>query len=112
MPPRASSADKPQLAQTPAPVAPAIEQFLPQHENAAVLEDGKMLFDMRSAKYSLSTEHERCTLHLWSDENNMVRRVVSATPRTGMLRLASLRFGHTQTKLLELVGSRERRTPT
>src|ERR1700721_2511073 len=112
MPPRASSADKPELAQTPSQVAAAIEQFLNQHEGAAVLEDGKVLFELRSARYSLSTEHERCTLHLWSSEHNMVRRVVSATPRGGALRLATQRFGHAQTKLLELVASRERRTPT
>ena len=111
-PPRASSADKNELAQTPAQVAAAIEQFLNEHEGATVLEDGKVLFDLRSAKYSLSTEHERCTLHLWSGESNMVRRVVSATPRADSLRLATQRFGHAQTKLLELVTSRERRTPT
>jgi hypothetical protein len=120
MPPRASSAGKPEPTQTPAQVAAAIEQFLTEHENAAVLEDGKVLFDLRSAKYELSAEHGRCTLHLWSDASNMVpsnmvRRVVSATPRAGTLRLATQRFGHTQTaqtKLLELVASRERRTPT
>ena len=111
-PPRASSADKPELAQTPAQVAAAIEQFLTEHESAAVLEDGKVIFDLRSAKYTLSTEHERCTLHLWSGESNMVRRVVSATPRAGALRLATQRFGQAHTKLLELVASRERRTPT
>ena len=112
MPPRASSADKTELAQTPAQVAAAIEQFLSEHQSAAVLEDGKVIFDLRSAKYSLSTEHERCTLHLWSGESNMARRVVSATPRAGALRLATQRFGHTQTKLLDLATSRERRTPT
>ncbi len=77
-----------------------------------MLEDGKVVFDMRSAKYSLSTEHERCTLQLWSDESNVVRRVVSAEERGGLLRLATLRFGQSQTKLLELVTSRERKTPT
>jgi hypothetical protein len=112
MPPRASSADKHELAQTPAQVATAIEEFLSQHEAAAVLEDGKVIFDLRSAKYSLSTEHERCTLHLWSDKNNMVRQVVSAAPRSGALRLATQRFGRTQTKLLELVANRERCAPT
>ena len=40
-----------------------------------VLEDGKVLFDMREAKYRLATEHGRCTLHLWSEERNVVRRV-------------------------------------
>jgi hypothetical protein len=108
-PPRVSSAD---VIQTPAHIAAAIEDFLSAHAEAAVLEDGKVVFDMRQAKYTLSTEHNRCTLHLWSEEWNTVRRVVSATPRGGSLRLATQRFGQTQSKLLELVTSRERRTPT
>jgi hypothetical protein len=108
-PPRASSADSPQ---TPAQICDAIEQFFSEHVEAAVLEDGKVAFDLRTAKYTVSTEHSRCTLHLWSEERNLVRRVVSATLRAGSLRLATQRFGQTQTKLLELVASREKRTPS
>ncbi|MEO7028990.1 MAG: hypothetical protein ABI147_06270 [Acidobacteriaceae bacterium] len=113
-PPRGPSAE---IAQTPAQLAVAIEDFIAAHAEAAVLEDGKVVFDLRrnspeQAKYTLSTEHNRCTLHLWSEQRNLVRRVISATPRGGSLRLATQRFGHAQTKLLELVASRERRTPT
>ncbi|MGA8939256.1 MAG: hypothetical protein WB439_08830 [Acidobacteriaceae bacterium] len=123
-PPRASSADQPpalpdtqhptagtavHLAQT---LAQQIEEFLAQHAEAAVLEDGKVLFDLRTAKASLNTDHDRCTLHLWSDDRNLVRRIVSITERAGCLRLSTQRFGHAQTKLLELVASRDRRTPT
>ena len=115
-PPRASSADRQPAqaatAQTTVPIAQQIEEFLAQHPEAAVLEDGKVIFDLRSAKASLNTEHERCTLHLWSEERNLVRQIVSVTERSDTLRLATQRFGHTQTKLLELVASRERRTPT
>ena len=111
MPPK-SSADKLAAPQTAAQIAAAIEDFVAQHSEAAVLEDGKVLFDLRSAKYTLSTEYGRCTFHLWSDERNMVRRVLSVTPRSGMLRLSTQRFGQTQPKLLELVGSRISRTPT
>jgi hypothetical protein len=110
-PPRASSAD--QLpAQTVVAIAQQIEEFLALHPEAAVLEDGKVIFDLRSAKVSINTEHERCTLHLWSEERNLVRQIVSVTERSQTLRLATQRFGHAQTKLLELVASRERRTPT
>ncbi len=114
-PPRVSSAAttgarEPQ--QTPEYVASAIEAFLATHAEAAVLEDGAVVFDMRQAKYTLSTEHNRCTLQLWSEDRNVVRRVVSATERAGSLRLATQRFGQTQTRLLELVASRERRTPS
>jgi hypothetical protein len=100
------------MPQTTEQIAATIEAFLSQHAEAAVLEDGKVLFDLRSAKFSISTEYGRCTLHLWSEERNLVRRIVSAVERGGALRLATQRFGQTQTKLLELVSSRERRTPT
>jgi hypothetical protein len=117
MPPhRASSADPSSPPQTPAQtavqIAASIEQFLADHTEAAVLEDGKVLFDLRSAKLSLSTEYDRCTLHLWSEEKNLVRQVVAAIPRAGSLRLSTQRFGQPQGKLLELVASRERRSPT
>jgi hypothetical protein len=116
-PPRVSSADKFVAEQSAAEIAALIEGFLTQHAEAAVLEDGKVVFDLRAgraggAKYSIAAEYERCTLHLWSEERNLVRRVVGVTERGGALRLATLRFGHTQTKLLEVVGSREQRTPT
>jgi hypothetical protein len=115
-PPRASSADQPNqqpaTAPTAAHLAQQIEEFLAQYPEAAVLEDGKVIFDLRSAKAALSTEYNRCTFHLWSEERNLVRQVVSLTARFETLRLDTLRFGHAQTKLLELVASRERRTPT
>jgi hypothetical protein len=111
-PPRASSADQPATVLTAVQLAQQIEEFLAQHPEAAVLEDGKVIFDLRSAKAALNTEHDRCTFHLWSEERNLVRQVVSLTPRSDTLRLDTRRFGHTQTKLLELVASRERRTPT
>jgi hypothetical protein len=108
MPPRASSAD---ISQTPTEIAAAIEEFLAQHADARVLEDGRVLFDMLAAKYSVSTEHGRCSLQLWSDAANLVRRVVSYELRTGTLRLATLRFGQSQTKLMELAPARGVRTP-
>jgi hypothetical protein len=108
-PHRVSSADTPPSAQE---IAAAIEVFLAEHAQAAVLEDGKVIFDLATAQREVSTEHERCTLHLWSEERNLVRRVVAATVRGGTLRLATQRFGQAQTKLLEIVADRTRRTPT
>jgi hypothetical protein len=100
------------IEQTPAEIAAAITAFCERHVKAAVLEDGKVAFELAAAKYAVSTDHGRCTLQLWSEERNLVRRVVSAVERGGALRLATLRFGQSQTKLLELVADRERRTPT
>lgn len=116
-PPRASSADSPDAtspaaAQSAATIATCIEQFLADHPEAAVLEDGKVVFDLRTARMSINTEHERCTVHLWSEERNLVRQVTATTSRAGSLRLTTQRFGQSQGKLLELVASRERRTPT
>ncbi|HEX7158578.1 MAG TPA: hypothetical protein VF214_06175, partial [Edaphobacter sp.] len=96
--------------QTPEEIARGLEAFLAEHPRAWVLEDGKAIFEMRTAKYRLSTEHGRCTLHLWSEERNLVRRLISASPRNGILRLSALRFGQTKPHSLELVADRDRRT--
>jgi hypothetical protein len=115
-PPRDASAEKDRatktLEQTPEKIAAAIAEFCERHAKAAVLEDGKVAFELATAKYAVSTEHGRCTIHLWSAERNLVRTVVSATERGGALRLDTLRFGQSKTKLLELMAERERRTPT
>jgi hypothetical protein len=100
------------LAQTPDQIAAALEEFLAEHARAVVLEDGKVLFDMREAKYRLATEHGRCTLHLWGEERNLVRRVSATTMRNGVLRLSTHRFGQTKPQTLELVADRDRRTPS
>ncbi len=98
--------------QTTGEIAAAIEDFLADHAGAVLLEDGRVLFDMRSSRYSLSHEHGRCTLHLWSDERNLIRRVVSTVARKGSLRLATTRFGQSKPQMLELVSQPDRRTPT
>jgi len=110
-PPRDLSAE-----QTPEVIAAALEAFLAEYPKAIVAEDGKVLFDMRAAKYSLATEHGRCTLQLWSEERNIVRRVSAATERGAlrdrMLRLTTQRFGQTRPGSLDLLADRDRRTPS
>jgi hypothetical protein len=101
-----------QPEQTVEQIAAALEAFLAEHPHAAILEDGKAIFDMREAKYKLATEHGRCTLHLWAEDRNLVRRVAAATPRNGTLRLSVHRFGQTKPQTLELVADRDRRTPS
>jgi hypothetical protein len=80
------------------------------------MEDGKVLLDMRTAKYALATEHGKCTLHLWGEERNLVRRVSAAdargSPRTRSLRLTVHRFGQTRPSSLDLLGDADRRTPS
>src|SRR5437879_11619695 len=111
MPPRAASAEQ-APAQTVEQIAAALEEFLAEHARALVLEDGKVLFDMRQAKYKLATEHGRCTVHLWGEERNLVRRVSGTTMRNGVLRLSTHRFGQTKPQTLELVADRDRRMPS
>jgi hypothetical protein len=102
--------------QTVEQIAAALEEFLAEHARAIVVEDGKVLFDMRAAKYSLATEHGRCTLQLWSEERNIVRRVTAAVERGAlrdrMLRLTTQRFGQTRPGSLDLLADRDRRTPS
>ncbi len=108
-PPRAVSAE---LESTPDVIAASLEAFLAEHPKAVVVEDGKVLFDMQAAKFSLSTEHGRCTLQLWGDAGNIVRRVSAAAARSGALRLTTQRFGQTRPGMLELLADKDRRTAT
>jgi hypothetical protein len=89
-----------------------LEEFLAAHPNAILLEDGRVAFDMREAKYSISTEHGRCTLQLWSEERNLVRRVTGIVLRNDVLKLTTQKFGQAKPQTLELAADRDRRTPT
>ncbi|SNT09703.1 hypothetical protein SAMN05421770_104148 [Granulicella rosea] len=103
---------KSQPEQTPAQLASALEDYLAEYPRAVVLEHGKALFDLGEAKYTLSTEHGRCTLHLWGETGNLVRRIVAVELRNKVLKLSTLRFGQTKPQILEIAGDKDRRTPT
>ena len=92
-----------------AELARGLEDFFAEHPSAAILEDGRVVFDIRSARYSLSTERGSCLLHLWSEERNVVRRVTGIEHRKDSLRLETRRFGQTRPQILELVDNRDRR---
>ena len=102
----------PAAEQTPAEIAILIQNYLAEHEAAVVLDEGRVVFQMSDARFSLSQEHGRCTLHLWSEDRNMVRRVVGAVARKDALRIGTLKFGQTKPQTLELLPRMERRTPT
>jgi len=99
-------------AASPERLAQIIEEYLADHPAAAVLEDGRVLFDMRSARYAVSEQHGRCLLQLWSEERNLMRTVVEAQERAQCLRLATRRMGAARPQALELVPTSDRRTPT
>ena len=89
-----------------------LEEFLTDASGAVVLEDGAVMFDLAQAKYSISGEHNKCLLHLWSPERNTVRRVLDAEVKSGMLRLAVQRLGQAHSTKIEICRERDRRSPT
>ena len=100
------------LIMTPEALARTIEDFLAGARDAVVLDDGVQLFDLAQSKYSISGEHNKCLLHLWSAERNMVRRVLDVEVKHEVLRLAVQRLGQTSPGKLEICRQRDRRTPT
>lgn len=99
-------------ALTPAALARSLESFLSDHPHAAILEDGRVLFDLRLANCSVTADHGRCLLHLWSSERNLVRAVTALQPRRNTLRLETRRFGQSKPQSLTLVPCPDLRTPT
>ena len=93
-------------------LAESIEAFLSDHPAAAVLEDGRVLFDMRTAHYTVKEQHGRCLLQLWSDERNLIRTIIDLQQRAQCLRLMTRRMGAAKPQALELVPTSDRRTPT
>jgi hypothetical protein len=101
-----------EAAPTPAALAGALEDFLSAHPHAAILEDGRVLFDLRLARCSVTAEHGRCLLHLWSDERNIVRTVTAMQTKRDTLRLETRRFGQTKPQTLTIIPDPDFRTPT
>ena len=97
---------------SPGILARDIEEYLADHPAAAVLEEGRVLFDMRNAHYSVSESHGRCVLQLWSEERNLVRTVVGVQPRAQCLRVMTRRMGAPRPQALEFAAANDRRTPT
>ncbi len=89
-----------------------VQEFLSASQNAVVIEDGAVAFDLSEARFALSDDHDKCLLHLWSRERNVVRRVVEAEVRNDVLRLAVQRLGLAKPTKLEICRQRDRRTPT
>src|SRR5215470_1300015 len=88
-----------------------LESFLAESPHAVARENGDLLFDFSTARYSVTGEG-KCVLHMWSEERNAVRRVVDAELKPRLLRLSVLRFGQTQPSILEICADREQRSAT
>ncbi len=106
------SEDESILIMTPEALIRTVEDFLAGARDAVVLDDGAVLFDLAQAKYSVSGERNKCLLHLWSAERNVVRRVLDVEVKNEVLRLTVQRLGQTRPRKLEICRQRDRRTPT
>jgi len=81
-------------------------------QHAVVVEDGDVTFDLAQAKYSVSGELNKCLLHIWSAERNVVRRILDVEMKNDVLRLQVQRLGQTRPTKLEICRNRDWRTPT
>ena len=97
---------------TPELLNRTVQDFLSEASGAIVLEDGAVAFDLTRSKYSISGEYNKCLLHLWSAERNVVRRVLDAEVKNATLRLAVQRLGQSRPTKLEICRERDRRSPS
>ncbi len=86
----------------PEALAAQILEFLEAQPSLVLVEGGRILFDLRLARVTVTAEHGRCVLHVWSDEQDLIRNVVGVTARKYGLRLHVLRMGQTKPQTLEL----------
>lgn len=91
-------------------LASTLEGFLSGSNNAVVIEDGSVMFDLGQAKYSISGESNKCLLHLWSPERNVVRRVLEVETKGETLRVTVQRIGQARPTKLEICRERDPRT--
>jgi hypothetical protein len=101
--------EKPEVS--PGELARLLEEFFAGYPRAALLEDGRVIFEMAAAQYSISAEHGRCLLHVWSEERNMVRTVTALEARKEALRIRVRRLGTQRPQSIEVVKDRDLRTP-
>ncbi len=96
---------------TPDSLGKMLADFLAGARAAIVVEDAAVVFDLAEAKYSISGEYNKCLLHLWSSERNVVRRVLDAEIKGATLRLQVQRMGQNRPTKLDFYRDRDRRSP-
>jgi hypothetical protein len=87
-----------------------LDEFLAASSGAVVMEDGATIFDLAEARYSVSGEHNKCLLHFWSNERNLVRRVLDVETRGETMRVTVQKMGQSRPTKLEICRERGRRT--
>src|SRR5208283_5008157 len=96
---------------TPESLNSMVAGFLDGSRAAVVVEDGAVVFDLADAKYSISGEYNKCLVHLWSNERNVVRRVLNAEIKGATLRLQVQRMGQSRPTRLDICRDRDQRSP-
>ncbi len=96
---------------TPEQLALQLQTFFDDHPSAVLLENGRILFDLRLATTTVTTEHGHCVLHVWSEERNCIRQVAGITVRKTGLRLHVLRMGQSKPQTMGLQ-PQQRRLPS
>jgi len=99
------------LCMTPDSLSRMLSDFLDGSRAAVVVEDGAVVFDLAESNYSISGEYNKCLLHLWSSERNVVRRVLDAEARATTLRLQVQRMGQNRPTRLDFCRDRDQRSP-
>ncbi len=100
------------MIMTPESLVRSVDDFLAGSRSAVVIEDGLIAFNLEEARYSITGERNKCLLHLWSAERNVVRRVLDAEIKQETLRLAVQRMGQSKPTKLEICRERDARTPS
>ena len=88
----------------------ALEGFLSGSSGAVVIEGGAVVFNLEQAQYSVSGERNKCLLHLWSEERNVVRRVRDGESKGESLRVTVQRMGQVRPTKPEICRERDART--
>ena len=91
-------------------LARTLQEFLPAASRGVVVEQGEIIFDLESARHSVSSKDGRCLLHMWSAERNVVREIVNLEPKKDALYLSVRRFGQAKPHKLMICRERDQRT--
>lgn len=87
-----------------------IQEFLAECPQATLVEEGAVLFDLSRARLSITMEREKCLLHVWSEERNIVRRITDCERKNGVLRLKAQKFGVAKPQTIEIMADRDLRS--
>lgn len=99
------------MSLTPDLLARTLEQFLAESRHGIVLEEGEIIFDLASARFSISAERGRCLMQMWSSERNIAREVLDAELKKDVLRLSVRKFAQARPHMLQICRERDQRTP-